>query len=126
MKTCTVKGCKKKARSLGMCWHHNYGQRMYGDPNFRIKPRGRTGCKNKSCDNPDHYAQGLCKPCYRRMLSKGTYARDYEMGHQGCYVKRCTDEHHAKGFCGRHYKRFIRNAIDLCSLKKSCPYRQES
>lgn len=73
MKVCSVVGCKKEARSAGMCSGHYHRLQRYGDPEHVPPPRQPSICSVDGCDAQVGRTggKGYCRKHYKRFRTHG-------------------------------------------------------
>jgi hypothetical protein len=72
------------------------------------KPREKIGKPLCSfCGKRRVKAKGLCDACYARKLKTGSV--EYKNVRGKCSYPGCDNQHQAKGYCWKHYKRVQRN-----------------
>ncbi len=64
---CSVGGCEKPARTLGMCNMHHQRVARHGDPNVLLRPQKAANptCSEEGCSR-SHRALGLCDMHWQR------------------------------------------------------------
>lgn len=105
---CDVEGCESQHYGNGFCSKHYQRNKIYGDP---LHPPVRTAktCAVSDCDRI-LYSGEYCRMHWRRWKRWGdpTIIGGRTANQRAittCTVGECKNEHHAMGFCAKHYAR---------------------
>lgn len=78
----------------------------YGDPKI-INTKVKKKRKCPFCGKEDYLVKNLCHACYYRQKNTGTV--EYTKVRRKCIIETCNSLSVCKGFCDKHYKRFLRH-----------------
>lgn len=98
-KVCSVEGCGKRHKGLGLCnTHYTAFRRQSGAP-----------CAVSGCAAPS-VCRGWCSTHYQRWTNHGDPLAIFRPSKvdDPCSVPGCGREHFGKGYCFTHYGRFRR------------------
>lgn len=104
-KSCTVSGCNRLVRALGMCSMHHARFKRHGHTDDTR--RKRQPCKIDGCEFLAA-AHGLCRTHLTRKVKYGTTDDPVKVP-LFCTVEGCQKPHAAHGLCHTHYQRFKRH-----------------
>jgi len=100
MTLCKINDCKNEIKTGGLCSHHYYKLRTYGDPNYHKKKKIKI-CKIKNCFEVV-IAHELCWKHYQRLRRYGRISIKSEHN-KFCLVEGCKNLYFAKNYCSNHY-----------------------
>ena len=114
-KQCSVEGCERPRKALGLCGMHRYRLRVHGDVGSADSVRDKDrGCSVEGCDGL-HDALGFCKMHYVRFKlygDPGEAGRRHRRSNEPlppCSVEGCPNAATIRGWCGMHYSRWFRH-----------------
>lgn len=119
---CSVPGCERHARSVGMCEMHRRRVRLYGDAGGSApKVKVVQECSVQGCER-QVIAKGLCPMHYARKRINGDPGPvgyvPRRVARPSCSEPGCRNVSVHRGLCGKHYKtaQKMRVAGRKCSI----------
>lgn len=120
-KKCLIRGCKTKHHAKGYCKKHY--RSMKDSP---VKTCSVEGCTDK------HHAKGYCRKHYENKPAKvsakkpvkqmiveevSVNKKPMKTAIRTCSIEGCTDKHHGKGYCRKHYGQFCEKKNQKSAVK---------
>lgn len=122
---CITEGCLEVSRCRGMCAKHYHHWYYYIRTDRPVRPkraRTRKECVAPECLSKATRKYGYCKKHYNRIIlgltpKKRGIAKGYRFDgakvvkvvKEGCAVESCTSYARCKGYCSKHYRRWLKH-----------------